>query len=112
MTEAGEGNLVLVRFPVTCTAGRFIMVTSVDDGLLQGLRLDACDGAKWRPPHYVDEDRFTEPDSCSAPAVRSPRHAHPARRRRTVARCGAAQGGGAFDRDESSGLNKPLKDLA
>ncbi len=29
-----------------------------------------------------------------------------------MARCGAAQGGGAFDRDESSGLNKPLKDLA
>ncbi|MEU5713479.1 MULTISPECIES: hypothetical protein [Streptomyces] len=41
---------------------RFIVVTSVDDGLLQGLRLATCDGAKWRPPHYVDEDRFTEPD--------------------------------------------------
>ena len=62
MTEAGEGNMVRVRIPVICIASRFIVVTSVDDGLLQGLRLDACDGAEWRPPRYVDVDRFSERD--------------------------------------------------
>ncbi|MEU8955060.1 hypothetical protein AB0C93_12235 [Streptomyces sp. NPDC048518] len=63
VTEAGETDPVRVRIPVTCIDGRFVVVTSVgEDGLLQGLRLDAHGGAEWRPPHYADGDRFTERD--------------------------------------------------
>lgn len=114
VAEPGETDPVRVRIPVTCADGGFIVVTSVgDDGLLQGLRLDAHGGAEWQPPHYADADRFTErtvllgsgelavsgtltlPVGCGPwPAVV------------------LLSGGGAFDRDESSGPNKPLKDLA
>lgn len=114
VTEVGEADPVRVRIPVTCIDGRFVVVTSVgDDGLLQGLRLDAHGGAEWRPPHYVDGDRFTErdvllgdgplavPGTLTLPAGCGPWPA--------VVLLG---GGGAFDRDGSSGPNKPLKDLA
>ncbi|MEV7817650.1 alpha/beta fold hydrolase [Streptomyces flaveolus] len=114
VTEDDEANPVRVRIPVTCINGRFVVVTSVgDDGLLQGLRLDAHGGAEWRPPHYVDVDRFTERDillgtgQLAVPGTLT-----------LPAGCGPwpavvlLSGGGAFDRDESSGPNKPLKDLA
>ncbi|WP_330478941.1 alpha/beta hydrolase [Streptomyces platensis] len=112
--EAGEAGLMRVRTPVTCANGCFTVVASVgDDGLLHGLRLDPHSDAEWQPPHYADEDRFTErdvtlgtgplavPGTLSLPAGPGPWPA-----------VVLLSGGGAFDRDESSGPNKPLKDLA
>ncbi|MEU9093520.1 alpha/beta hydrolase [Streptomyces sp. NPDC048428] len=111
---AGDVVPVRVRIPVTCADGSFTVVTSVgDDGLLHGLRFDAAGGGAWQPPPYAEPDRFTEqdvlvgtgplavPGTLSLPAGPGPWPA--------VVLLG---GGGAFDRDESSGPNKPLKDLA
>ncbi|MFD8691481.1 alpha/beta hydrolase family protein [Streptomyces sp. NPDC059651] len=110
----GDAVPVRVRIPVTCPGGSFTVVTSVgDDGLLHGLRFDADGGGAWQPPPYAQPDRFTErdvvvgtgplavPGTLSLPAGPGPWPA--------VVLLG---GGGAFDRDESSGPNKPLKDLA
>ncbi|MFC8720007.1 alpha/beta hydrolase family protein [Kitasatospora sp. NPDC057198] len=114
VAEAGGADPVRVRIPVTCGGGRFVVVTSVGgDGLLQGLRLDAHGDAAWSPPHYVDADRFTEreillgtgplavPGTLTLPVGAGPWPA-----------AVLLGGGGAFDRDGSSGPNKPLKDLA
>ncbi|MFD7828597.1 alpha/beta hydrolase family protein [Kitasatospora sp. NPDC059803] len=110
----GEADPVRVRIPVTCADGSFTVVTSVGaDGLLHGLRLAQDDGAEWQSPPYADQARFTErevrlgtgplavPGTLSLPAGPGPWPA-----------VVLLSGGGAFDRDESSGPNKPLKDLA
>lgn len=112
--EPGGAGPVRVRTPVTCVDGGFTVVVSVgDDGLLQGLRLDPYGDAEWQPPHYAREEGFAErdvvlgtgplavPGTLSLPAGPGPWPA--------VVLLG---GGGAFDRDGSSGPNKPLKDLA
>ncbi|MDP5315518.1 alpha/beta hydrolase family protein [Streptomyces poriferorum] len=109
----GDTSPVRVRIPVKCADGGFTVVTSVgDDGLLRGLRFEA-DGGSWRPPRYAEPERFTEqdivvghgplavPGTLSMPVGTGPWPA--------VVLLG---GGGAFDRDESVGPNKPLKDLA
>lgn len=111
---AGDAVPVRVRIPVLCPDGSFTVVTSVGgDGLLHGLRFDADGVGAWQPPPYTEPDRFTEqevlvgtgplavPGTLSLPAGPGPWPA--------VVLLG---GGGAFDRDESSGPNKPLKDLA
>ncbi|MDH6706510.1 dienelactone hydrolase [Kitasatospora sp. MAA19] len=113
-SEPGEGDLVRVRIPVACANGGFTVVTSVGgDGLLHGLRFDRDGGAEWQPPHYADPARFTErevvlgtgplavPGTLTLPVGPGPWPA-----------AVLLSGGGAFDRDESSGPNKPLKDLA
>ncbi|WP_372348348.1 alpha/beta hydrolase family protein [Streptomyces sp. KL116D] len=132
VAEAGETDPVRVRIPVACSDGGFIVVTSVgDDGLLQGLRLDAHGGAEWQRPHYADLDRFTERtvllDASTSPSTGTSPSPSPSPSPGEVAvpgtltlpvGCGPwpavvlLSGGGPFDRDESSGPNKPLKDLA
>ncbi|MGW1186862.1 alpha/beta hydrolase family protein [Streptomyces sp. NPDC002559] len=112
--EDAEAGPVRVRIPVTCAEGGFVVVASVGgDGLLQGLRLDPYGGAEWQPPHYAETDRFTErdvllgtgplavPGTLSLPVGPGPWPA-----------AVLLGGGGPFDRDGSSGPNKPLKDLA
>ncbi|MFE3198852.1 alpha/beta hydrolase family protein [Embleya sp. NPDC059237] len=112
--EAGGTDPVRVRIAITCVDGSFTVVTSVGgDGLLHGLRLDPYGGAVWHPPHYAQEDRFAErevllgtgpravPGTLTLPAGDGPWPA-----------AVLLAGGGPFDRDESSGPNKPLKDLA
>ncbi|WP_274910609.1 alpha/beta hydrolase [Streptomyces sp. WZ-12] len=114
VSEPNTAGLTRVRIPVTCTNGSFTVVTLVDgDGLLHGLRLAPDGDAEWQPPHYATPDRFTErevllgegplavPGTLSLPAGPGPSPA-----------VVLLSGGGAFDRDESSGPNKPLKDLA
>lgn len=67
----------------------------------------------WTTPPYADPDRFTELDIT----VGAGRHAVPGtlsvpRDRTAVPGVVLLSGGGPFDRDETSGANKPLKDLA
>lgn len=109
VTEPNAG-LVRVSVPVTCERGGLTVVMSVDDtGRLQGLRLAPAAPTAWTPPAYADPSRFTErditvgavPGTLSLPRGRG--------RRPGVV---LLAGGGPFDRDETSGANKPLKDLA
>lgn len=110
----GEVGPVRLRIPVTCANGGFTVVMSVGgDGLLHGLRFAPDGDAEWQPPDYANPARFTErevllgtgplavPGTLSLPVGSGPWPA-----------AVLLSGGGAFDRDESSGPNKPLKDLA
>nr|WP_040446305.1 alpha/beta fold hydrolase [Ktedonobacter racemifer] len=112
LDQMGEG-LVRVSIPVTCEHGELTMVMSVDSkGLLNGFRL-APPATSWTQPTYADPDSFDERDvtvgsgplavsgTLSLPHGRGPRPG-----------VVLLSGGGPFDRDETSGSNKPLKDLA
>ena len=105
--------LVRVRVPVTCERGGLTVIMSVNGaGLLQGLLIEPAAGS-WEPPSYAVPDRFAErevrvgsgplavPGTLSVPYGDGPWPG-----------VVLLSGGGAFDRDESSGPNKPLKDLA
>ena len=103
--EPGQAGLVRVRVP----AGSCTVVLSVDDrGVVHGLRLAPADAPQWTPPPYADPRTFAEREialGAVGATVTTPR-----------VRAGAGvvllAGGGPFDRDETSGPNKPLKDLA
>jgi dienelactone hydrolase len=110
----GADGLTRVRIPVSCADGGFTVVVSVGgDGLLHGLRLAPEGDAEWQPPHYADPARLTErevllgtgplavPGTLTLPDGPGPWPA-----------AVLLSGGGAFDRDGTSGPNKPLKDLA
>jgi uncharacterized protein len=113
--EHAKEGLVRVSVPVTCEHGGLTVIMSVDSkGKLHGLRLAAPEGTtSWMPPSYADPKKFAEHDvtvgsgplavagTLSLPHGRGPWPG--------VVLLG---GGGPFDRDETSGLNKPLKDLA
>jgi dienelactone hydrolase len=87
---------------------------SVDGaGALQGLQISSEVAASWAPPPYANQKRFDErevtigsgplavPGALTLPHGRGPRPG-----------VVLLSGGGPFDRDETSGPNKPLKDLA
>lgn len=114
VSEPERAGLVRVSVPVTCERGGLTVVMSVDDaGLLQGLRLAPAATTSWTPPSYAAPRTFDErdvtlgdgplavPGTLSVPRGRGPRPG-----------VVLLAGGGPFDRDETSGLNKPLKDLA
>ena len=101
--------------PVTCERGALTVAMSVDGaGMLQGLRISS-DGHRRRGRRHPTPTRrrFEErevtigsgalavPGTFSLPRGRGP---HPG--------VVLLSGGGPFDRDETSGPNKPLKDLA
>ncbi|MBO2460180.1 alpha/beta hydrolase [Actinomadura violacea] len=108
-------DLVRVSVPVECARGALTVVMSVDGaGLLNGFRLaPGGAAAPWSPPPYADPSAFEErevtvgdgplavPGTLTLPRGDGPRP-------------GAVllSGGGPFDRDATSGPNKPLKDLA
>jgi dienelactone hydrolase len=97
------------------------VLMSVDaDRVLHGLRFAPPSAEKWTPPGYANERRFTEEEITlgsgdeSVPGTltlpRGPLLGRALGRRAPAVVLLA--GGGPFDRDESSGPNKPLKDLA
>ena len=113
-TEPGESGLTRTRVPVLAERGSLEVVMSIDDkGRLHGLRLTRSDPVDWQPPSYVDQSRFTEREISLA--------AEPVAVGGTLTipvgpgpwpSVVLLPGGGPFDRDETSGLNKPLKDIA
>lgn len=113
--EPVEEGLVRVRVPVICEHGGFTVRMAVDsNGALQGLRLAAPEGAtSWTPPSYANPKKFDERDvmvgsgPLAVPGTLSLPHGHGPRPGVVL-----LPPMGSFDRDETSGLNKPLKDLA
>ena len=114
VSEPTEAGLVRVSIPVTCEHGGLTVVMSVDHaGKLNGLRLAPATTTSWAPPPYAAPRRFAEHDvtvgsgalavtgTLSLPRGRGPRPG-----------VVLLSGGGPFDRDATSGPNKPLKDLA
>jgi hypothetical protein len=108
----GDG-LVRVRVPVTCEQGELAVVVSVDEaGLLQGMRLAPSADPTWEPPGYAVPERFVEhevtvgsgplavPGTVTIPTGRGP---WPGVVLLTA---------GPFDRDLTTGPNKPFRDLA
>ncbi|MEU7458631.1 alpha/beta hydrolase [Streptosporangium roseum] len=113
VSEPAQAGLVRVSVPVACEHAGLTVVVAVDhDGMLHDLRLTAIT-APWTPPPYADPARFDEHDVtvgdgplAVAGTVSLPHGPGP---RAGVVLLG---GGGPFDRDATSGANKPLKDLA
>lgn len=108
---AGPG-LTRVQVPVVCARGGFLVVLSVGStGTVAGLRFASA--AVWTEPSYADESAFAEQDVV----LSAEEHSVPGTV--TVPRGDGPwpgvvllSGGGIFDRDETAGPNKPLKDLA
>ncbi|MGW7478395.1 alpha/beta hydrolase family protein [Nonomuraea muscovyensis] len=100
-----------VRVPVTCERGGFAVVLSLDEaGLLDGLRLAAAD---WTAPPYADPETFREQEvTIGSGALAVPGTLSVPRGRGPWPGVVLLGGGGPFDRDATSGPNKPLKDLA
>ncbi|MFD0154699.1 dienelactone hydrolase family protein [Streptomyces sp. NPDC055721] len=113
-SEILRPDLTRVGVPLVCERGQFTAVMSVDSaGLLNGLRLEPPAGEPWAAPSYADPDAFEEHDVtvgagalAVAGTVTLPRGAGP------WPGVVLLSGGGPFDRDATSGPNKPLKDLA
>lgn len=110
--EPAGAGLVRASVPVTCARGGLTVVLSVDDdGSLHDLVLRPP-AAAWAPPRYATPRKFTEqeitvgsgplavPGTLTLPRGSGP---HPAVVMLTA---------GPFDRDLTTGPNKPFKDLA
>lgn len=108
-----KDGLVYVSVLISCENGGFKVFMSIDQkGLLNGLRF-APEAASWMPPYYADSKKFEEREvvvgdgplsvtgTLSLPRGRGPSPG-----------VVLLSGGGPFDRDETTGPNKPLKDLA
>jgi dienelactone hydrolase len=119
--EPAGDRYTRVSVPITGAQGTVTLVVTVDEsGLLQGLMLDPGPSDDWTPPRYARPRRFDEhevtvgsgdlavPGTLTLPRVRGLRLG----RRRPSPGVALLSGGGPFDRDETSGPNKPLKDLA
>ncbi|MEE6259367.1 alpha/beta hydrolase family protein [Plantactinospora sonchi] len=74
----------------------------------------AAVAAAWAPPPYAEPDHFTEHEVTvgRGPLAVPGTLSVPNRQGTTAAGVVLLSGGGPFDRDETSGPNKPLKDLA
>ncbi|MFB4301463.1 serine aminopeptidase domain-containing protein [Actinomadura sp. NTSP31] len=121
VTSVGEpaaepigSGLVRVSIPVACERGSLTVVMSVDgSGLLNGFRLAPGGAAAWDPPPYTDPSAFEERDVTvgTGPLSVSGTLSLP-RGRGPWPGVVLLSGGGPFDRDATSGPNKPLKDIA
>lgn len=111
----GKDGLVRARVLVTCERGALTVSMAIDgNGILQGLALLAPDGApSWTPPAYANPRKFEEqevmlgPDELPVPGTLSLPHGRGKRPGVVL-----LPPMGPLDRDETSGANKPLKDLA
>jgi uncharacterized protein len=112
--EPIKEGLIRVSVPVTCERGTLTVVMSVDGaGALQGLRISSDALESWAPPPYANPKRFEEREvmigagPLAVPGALTLPHGRGLRPGVVL-----LSGGGPFDRDETSGPNKPLKDLA
>lgn len=112
--QSADSGLVRVSVPVMCEQGGITLVTSIDSaGKLHGLQLAPASTSSWTPPSYAAPDSFAErevtigSDPLAVPGTLSLPHGDGQRPAVVL-----LSGGGPFDRDETSGSNKPLKDLA
>lgn len=112
-TEPAGAALVRVIVPVTFERGELSVHMAIDDdGMLQGLRIAPPEGG-WAPPPYAAPRRFTEQDvTVGDGPLAVPGTLTLPRGRGTRPGVVLLAGGGPFDRDETNGPNKPLKDLA
>ena len=113
LTPAGTG-LIRASVPITGEHGAFAIAMSIDrSGILQGLRLQPLATTAWTPPLYVKRGRFDEREVTlgSGPRAVSGALSLP-RGRGPWPGVVLLSGGGPFDRDGTTGSNKPLKDLA
>jgi len=107
-------GFVRASIVVTQEHGEFTVNMSIDDaGALQGLRFVPVVSAEWAPPAYAKPSKFTEEDVTLAAGSLSvegtlslPKKSAP------LPAVILLSGGGPFDRDETHGINKPLKDIA
>jgi hypothetical protein len=114
VAESAGAGLVRVRVPVTCEHGGLTVIMSVDAaGLLQGLQIEPAAAGSWTPPGYAVPGRFAEREvrvgsgPLAVPGTLSVPHGDGPWPGVVL-----LSGGGRFDRDQTSGPNKPLKDLA
>lgn len=112
--QAATGDL-RVTLPVKGEGGAFAVVMSFDnDGLVNGLRLAPAEPTVWTVPPYADPKAFHEQNvivgvsSSQVPGTVT----LPRKTSRPAPGVVLLSGGGPFDRDETFGPNKPLKDLA
>ncbi|MCP2361191.1 dienelactone hydrolase [Nonomuraea thailandensis] len=114
VSEAAGAGLVRVSVPVGCQQGGIALVVVVDEvGMLHGLQLAPATTVPWEPPSYAEPERFSEQDvTLAAGADAVPGTLSLPHGRGPWPGVVLLSGGGPFDRDETSGPNKPLKDLA
>jgi len=114
VSERVEAGLVPVSVPMTCEHGEVTVVMSVDDaGKMHGLRLALPAVTSWEPPSYSVPERFAEHEvTVGSGPLAVPGTLTLPRGRGLQPGVVLLSGGGPFDRDETSGVNKPLKDLA
>ncbi|MER5644020.1 alpha/beta hydrolase [Streptosporangium sp. NPDC002524] len=114
VAASGKAGLVKVSVPVTYERGGLTVVMSVDEtGLLQGLTLAPAITGQWTPPPYARRERFDEHEvTVGSGALAVPGTLSLPRGRGPWPGVVLLGGGGPFDRDGTTGPNKPLKDLA
>lgn len=120
--RARADGLVTVTMPVRTLSGGIDVLMSVDgNGIVHGLRFATAGEGGWKAPDYVSPRRFEEcevelggrdeavPGTLTLPSGWTRLKA---RMKGGVPAVVLLAGGGPFDRDETAGPNKPLKDLA
>ncbi|HET8844084.1 MAG TPA: alpha/beta fold hydrolase [Ktedonobacteraceae bacterium] len=113
--EQAKDGLIRVSVPVTCERGGFTVIMSVDGkGQLHGLRLAvSAEATIWTPPSYANPKKFDEQNvMVGSGSLAVPGRLSLPRGQGPWPGVVLLSGLGPFDRDETSGLNKPLKDLA
>ncbi|RAK31254.1 hypothetical protein B0I29_11560 [Actinoplanes lutulentus] len=112
--EPTSSGLVRVEVAVTGERDGHTVIVTVDRaGILHGLRLAPAATSAWQPPRYARQGKFDEHDVIVGSGPLAVRGTVSMPHRRTlVAGVVLLGGGGPFDRDQSIGPNKPLKDLA
>ena len=114
IVEPFQAGLTQVSIPVVCENGGLTVIQTIDGaGTVEGLRLAPPIIATWEPPAYARPGRFTEqevvlPARRGAVSGTLTTPLGSAKRPAVV----LLSGGGPFDRDQTHGPNKPLKDLA